>query len=84
MEGKIILEGIPLEEFLKLIEKREEPDKLMTHSEVMEELGIKRTQYHKLKKAGLIPVRGLGTLERVLKSELYASFEKIERFLEAV
>lgn len=56
-------------------------DELLTHEEVMNELKIKRTRYFQLKKEGLIPVRGLGTLERVLKSELYARFETINEWL---
>ena len=77
MEKKIILEGITLEDFLQHVEGRKNPDELLTHKEAMDELKIKRTQYNKLKSEGLIPVRGLGTLERVKRSELHEQFEVI-------
>ena len=79
----ILIEGITKDELMKLIGSMKNPDELLTHQEAMKELKIKRTQYKKLRDEGLIPVVGLGTLERVKRGDLHNSFEAINLALNA-
>lgn len=79
MKGEIYLKGITIEEFISIITDISDPDRLMTPQEVRTELNISKSTYSRLVKKGDIPVRGSGTLERVLKSELFERFKPIKK-----